>query len=122
MKNVLILDDDAAFIDTMKASIDTTQYTVVSAGNGEEGLKKLEDFKPDIILLDILMPKMDGIEFLKKLNEKYGEGKTPVLITSNSSSLEKISEGVSLGICGYVVKSNESLQSIVDIIDKTLVK
>ena len=120
MKNILILDDDAAFIDTMKASIDATRYAVAFAGNGEEGLERMKSFKPDIILLDIMMPKMDGIEFLKKVNEQYGEGKTPVLITSNVSSLEQISEGVALGIRGYVVKSNESLQGIVSIIDKTL--
>jgi len=120
MKNILILDDDETFVAMIKAAVDTARYTVVSAGNGEDGLKKIGDFKPDIILLDIMMPKMNGIEFLKKLNETYGEGKTPVLITSNISSLEQISEGVSLGIRGYVVKSNESLQSIINIIDKTL--
>lgn len=120
MKNVLILDDDAAFVQTLTASLDASLYTTASAGDGEEGLEKMKTFKPDIILLDIKMPKMDGMEFLKKVNEQYGMGKTPVVITSNLSSLEHISEGMALGIRGYVVKSDESLQSIVSIIDKEL--
>ena len=80
----------------------------------------MEESKPDLILLDIMMPKMDGIEFLKQVNKRYGEGKTAVLITSNVSSLEQISEGVSLGIRGYFVKSNESLQGIAGIIERAL--
>lgn len=122
MKNVLIVDDDAGFIQMMTETLDVSRYTVTSASNGEEGLEKMKLFKPDIILLDIMMPKMSGMEFLKKVNATYGEGKTHVLITSNISSLEQISEGVALGICGYVVKSNESLQSIIAIMDKVLAK
>ena len=120
MKNILVLDDDKAFIETVKATLDESRYKMTSAGNGKEGLKCLETLKPDLILLDIKMPEMDGIEFLKAMNEKYGEGKIPVLITSNSESLDKISEGVSLGIIGYIVKSNESLQSIVAAIEKSV--
>lgn len=117
MKKVLVIDDDMTFVTLMKASLDPSKYTVTSAGNGEEGLKQIEESKPDLILLDVMMPKMDGIEFLTQMNEKYGSGSIPVLITSNISSMEKISEGISLGIRGYFVKSNESLQGISEIID-----
>jgi CheY-like chemotaxis protein len=120
MKHVLVIDDDKVFIETMKACIDTGKYTFASAGDGLEGLKRVEEKKPDAILLDIKMPRMDGIEFLKQLNEKYGEGKIPILITSNSSSMDTISEGVALGIRGYVVKANESLQGICNSIDTLL--
>lgn len=117
MKKVLVIDDDMTFIAMIKAALDPMRYTVTSAGNGEEGLERVKESKPDLILLDVMMPKMDGMAFLKKLNETYGEGKTPVLITSNISTLDTISEGVSLGIRGYFIKSNESLQGIVGIID-----
>jgi DNA-binding NarL/FixJ family response regulator len=66
------------------------------------------------------MPKMNGIDFLRKVNEIYGQGKTPVIITSNIASLEQISEGVSLGIRGYIVKSNESLHGIVSAVEGIL--
>jgi DNA-binding response OmpR family regulator len=117
MKKVLVIDDDITFVASIKATLDTEKYTVESAANGEEGLTKVDEFKPDLILLDIVMPKIDGMEFLRALNEKYGAGKVPVLITSNVSTLDKISEGVELGVRGYFIKSNESLQGIAGIID-----
>ena len=120
MKKILIVDDDASFIEALKASLDPKKFITVSAADGEEGLKRMEESKPDLILLDIKMPKLGGMEFLKRVNEKYGEGKTAVLITSNLSGLEQISEGMELGIRGYFVKSNESLKGITDMIDRVL--
>jgi len=117
MKKILVIDDDMTFVATIKASLDPAKYSVTSAGNGVEGLERMEESKPDLILLDIMMPKMDGMEFLKEMNKKYGEGKTLVLITSNVSTLDKISEGVALGVRGYFIKSNESLNGIIGIID-----
>lgn len=108
------------FVAMIKASTDPKKYVVESAGNGEEGLERIKESIPDLILLDIRMPKMDGIEFLKEMNEKFGKEKIPVLITSNVSSLDKISEGVSLGVRGYFIKSDESLQGIMGIIEQTL--
>ena len=120
MKHILIIDDDTTFIETMKACIDMDKYTVASANDGLEGLSAVEKMMPDVILLDVQMPRMTGIEFLKQINTKYGEGKIPVLITSNSSSIDTISEGVALGIRGYVVKANESLQGICNSIEALL--
>ena len=120
MKHLLIIDDDATFKETLKACIDTGKYTYALAADGIEGLKSVEEERPDLILLDVMMPNMDGIAFLKELNKKYGEGVIPVLITSNSSSMDTISEGVTLGIRGYVVKANESLQGICNSIDHVL--
>jgi len=73
----------------------------------------IEQFSPDAILLDINMPKMNGIEVLKKLNTK----KVPVIITSNLSSSQTISEGVALGVRGYIVKSDESASTIANAIE-----
>src|SRR3989344_1958167 len=117
MKKILVIDDDLTFVAMIKAALDPKAYTISSAANGEEGLSAMEESTPDLILLDVMMPKMDGIEFLKQMNKKYGEGKAPVLITSNISSMDKISEGVALGIKGYFVKSDESLQGIMGMID-----
>ncbi len=117
MKKILVLDDDATFVATIKAAIDPKAYTVESEGDGARGLAHIAESKPDLILLDINMPKMDGIEFLKEMNAKYGSSAIPVLVTSNVSSLDTISDGISLGVRGYFIKSNESLQGIVRIID-----
>jgi len=120
MKKVLIIDDDLVFKDLMKAGLDPAEYDVLLASNGQEGLAKMSESKPDVILLDIKMPGMNGLDFLKEINQKYGEGKTPILITSNISSMETVSEGVALGIRGFIVKSDESVQGIVEMMERAL--
>lgn len=120
MKKILIVDDDddddALFAKIISDTLPKGKYKVAMAENGEEGLRKMESEKPDLILLDILMPKMDGIEFLKILQSRKpqnkGELPVPVIIISNLSNINKISEGVALGVQGYIVKSDESLQNI----------
>ena len=97
----------------MSAKLELLTYQVITASDGEEGLTKAISEKPDLILLDIMMPKLDGIGFLKKLNEKADMPKIPILITSNLSAIDKISEGVSLGVKGYIIKSDETLDTIV---------
>lgn len=114
MKKVLIIDDDATFQKTMTEALKVIPLDVVSAFDGAEGLTRALAEKPDLILLDVKMPKLGGLDFLKQLQEKSGGSQPiPVLITSNISSAENISEGVALGIKGYIVKSDESLDTIV---------
>lgn len=113
MKKILVVDDEAYFAKTIEAALDSKKYKVITAGDGEEGLKMIEKESPDAVLLDINMPKMNGIEVLKKLDTK----KVPVIITSNLSSKQTISEGVALGVRGYIIKSNESASTIASTID-----
>ena len=122
MKKILVVDDNVFFSKTISDSLPKDKYTVVTAEDGEEGLKKLQSEKPDLILLDILMPKIDGIEFLKILQSKRKKNQrelpVPIIITSNLSNMNKISEGVALGVKGYIVKSDENLQSIANSIEQ----
>ena len=113
MKKILIVDDDMTFQKTMSTKLQLLTYEVTSAVDGEEGLSKVNSEKPDLILLDMKMPKLDGIGFLKKLQERNDIPKIPVLITSNLSSIERISEGVAFGVRGYIIKSDETLDTIV---------
>lgn len=121
MKKILIIDDDETFLKAISAELQLLNYKTVLAFDGEEGLAKITSEKPDLILLDIRMPKLDGIGFLKKfqLNKKESE-KIPVLITSNLSTIDKISEGVALGVRGYIVKSDESLNTIIQNVETVL--
>lgn len=124
MKKILIVDDNVFFAKTVSNFLPPDKYEVVTAEDGEEGLKKLQSEKPDLVLLDILMPKIDGIEFLKILQSKRikdkGEFPVPIVITSNLSNINKISEGVALGVKGYIVKSDENLQNIASSIEQVL--
>src|SRR3989344_223918 len=111
-KNILVIDDDKNFVAIVREALDPALYKVQSAGDGETGLELMKTFVPNLILLDIQMPRMGGIEFLTQLKKTYGDKAVPVIITTNDSSLETISESVQLGVRSYIVKSNESLEGI----------
>lgn len=121
MKKILVIDDDSIFAQNISKAL-SEKYNVLTSEDGEDGLKKALEENPDAILLDIMMPKMNGLELLKQLNEKHGKGKVPVFITSNMSSMRKISEGLELGIAGYIIKSDETIETIIDTIENTLAK
>jgi DNA-binding response OmpR family regulator len=120
MKKILVIDDDQFFSKTLEAALPAGKYTLFSAEDGEMGLEKLKTEKPDLIILDLMMPKLDGTAFLKKLQEDKDLPKVPVLVSSNLSSVKKISDVMSMGAVGYVIKSDESLQSIVQDIERVL--
>ncbi len=124
VKKILIIDDDKIFSKVLKdafASTGNEDYVVVVAHDGEEGFEKAKEEKPDLIILDLMMPKVGGIDFLKKMKMQEGVQNTPVIISSQISDIEKISEGMELGIKGYIVKADYSLESIIkqvkDILD-----
>ena len=112
-KKILIVDDDMTFQKVMSDKLKSLNYEITSAMDGEEGLKMALEGKPDLVLLDIKMPKLDGIDFLKALKAKKDVDPISVLITSNLGTVEQISEGIALGVKGYIIKSNESLDTIV---------
>lgn len=120
MKKILVIDDDQFFAKTLEAALPKDKYVLVSAEDGEEGLEKLRSENPDLIILDLMMPKLDGTAFLKKLQESEDLPKVPVLVSSNLSSVKKISDVMTMGAVGYVIKSDESLQSIVQDIERVL--
>ncbi|MCX6752375.1 MAG: response regulator [Candidatus Nomurabacteria bacterium] len=124
MKKILIIDDDDVFVKTLTDSLPKEKYAVVRAYNGEEGLEKIEKEKPDLMILDLIMPKMGGLDFLKALKKKQGPQNIPILISSQLSKMKDISEGVVLGmgvgVKGYVVKASESMDMIIKTIDRTI--
>ena len=122
MKKVLVIDDDEVFLKTVKNSLGTKNYKVIVAKDGKEGLQITKKEKPDLILLDILMPNIGGMDFLKLIKEDKTLSLIPVLIVSNFSSMNYIDEGIKLGARGYIIKSDESLKTIIDTIESILGK
>ncbi len=123
LKKILIIDDDKIFSKVLKdafTSIADNDYIVVIAHDGEEGFEKAKEEKPDLIILDLMMPKVGGIDFLKKMKEHDGAISIPILISSQISDIEKISEGIELGIKGYIVKADYSLESIIKQVEDIL--
>lgn len=114
MKKILIIDDDQVFTKLLGDILTAEKFSVAEASNGHDGLIAFEKEKPDLVVLDMRMPALDGIGFLKELREKnHNKTPVPVLIASNLSSIEQVSEGVSLGVKGYVAKSEETVEAIV---------
>jgi DNA-binding response OmpR family regulator len=82
MKTVLIVDDELDIVDAVKAILEEERYKVVTCGNGREALKCLEDSKPDLAILDIMMPVMNGYETLKAIRQQPAFEQLPILIMS----------------------------------------
>lgn len=118
MRKILVIDDDQTFRELISSGVDKAQYEVTTAGDGVAGLEEVGKGMPDLILLDIMMPRMNGVEFLEKMKETHSDAKIPVIITSNDSSLDTISRGAELGVRGYIVKSNESMKTILASIER----
>lgn len=118
MKKILIIEDDYFLVEACKTKFENAGYTVESAQNGEEGLEKISDYKPDLILLDLLMPIMDGFEVLKKLKQDDNTKDIPVMMITNLWQEDDRDQALALGATDYVVKSNIALNELVQKVDK----
>lgn len=108
-KRILLVEDDRFLRRACEASLRQRGYEVIAASDGEEGLRLARTDPPDLILLDLLMPKMPGIDMLRALRADDRLRFVPVLILSNSSREEDREQSRALGVRGYFVKANLSL-------------
>jgi DNA-binding response OmpR family regulator len=111
-KRILIVEDDRFLRRACQARLEQQGYTILTASDGEEGLRVARAEAPDLILLDLLMPKLSGAEMLRILRAEDGTRTIPVLVLSNSSRREDVDHIRGLGISGYFVKANLSLQDL----------
>lgn len=113
MAKILLIDDDALLVRMYQKKLTDDGYEVSTAPNGLEGLELLRKEKPDLILLDILMPKMNGYETLKRIKEEKNWEKIPVLMLTslddNPKDREKLKE---FGVKDYIVKSEITLPQL----------
>lgn len=110
-KKVLVVDDELDFLEIVKTRLKANNYNVITAINGKEALEKIENEKPDVVLLDILMPGMDGISVLKRIRKKY---KTlPVFIVTAFSNKERFKIANNFNASGFIIKTDD-LQSEID--------
>ena len=103
MESILIVDDEKLNLKTLSALL-KREYIAILAKNGEQALSKAEKFQPDLILLDILMPEMDGFEVLKRLKANPDTSDIPVIILTGTTATDKEELGLNLGACDYVHK------------------
>jgi CheY-like chemotaxis protein len=116
MKNacVLLVEDDKFLRKACEVSLKKRGLTVLTATDGEDGLQQARTNIPDLILLDMLMPKLSGLETLEALKKDEKTRSIPVVILSNSSIDTKVQKATALGAVGYLVKASLSLQELGD--------
>ena len=109
---VLIVDDDAGLRGFVRASLELEGYTVREAANADEGLAALEEEPPDLILLDVMMPRVDGWEMLRRVQERHGVGAIPVLMFSGKIDETSAADATERGAQGFIGKPFDPQQLI----------
>ena len=113
MKKVLIVEDDKDFLWLLRQSFGNQKFSVIFAEDGEQGLEMAEKEKPDLMVIDIMLPKMSGIDMAKKVKEKGI--KTMMIFLTNLKDPEHVSKALeAAGESDYIVKADVRLESIVD--------
>ena len=102
---VLLVEDDAALAQMYRVKLERDGYTVHVAGDGEEALAWIAGQIPDLVFLDVRLPRMDGLTFLERLRADARTKNVPVVIVSNYSEEELVSRGLQLGALEYLIKS-----------------
>lgn len=119
-KKILIVDDEPVLADLLRAKLSQKGFNVIEAHDGEEGLSMALKEHPDFILLDVVMPKVDGLAMLKALREDDWGSKAPVLILSNLNTTEAIKNSKLIGVSDYLVKIDYTLEELAEIVKKKL--
>ncbi|MFH1209066.1 MAG: response regulator [Candidatus Omnitrophota bacterium] len=117
MKKILIIDDDEDYTKMLGLQLESKGYEIVVSNDGEEGFEKALNEKPNLILLDIKMPAMDGFTFVRRLKTNEVVKRTPVVILTGYETMRDLFRFE--GIAGYFVKGNDKavlLKSIADIL------
>lgn len=119
-KTILIVEDEKDLLELLSDKFLSSGFQVIGVQNGEEGIGQAITNQPDLILLDIILPKMDGLTMLKQLRQdSWGKG-VPVIVLSNLSDQKKISEAIQIGVYDFLIKSNVKLADIVNQVREVL--
>ncbi len=113
MQTILIVEDEPTLQKALRIALEQEGYEVKSALEGEAGLKLAKESKPNLILLDLILPKIDGFEILTELKKDESTKEIPVIILTNLESSQDIEKALVLGAKTYLVKANYDLKDII---------
>ena len=113
-KKVLLIEDDKFLCDLMIRKLKDEDFEVFVAMDGEEGLRSAIENKPDLILLDLILPAMDGFEVLERIRQNELIAEMPVIILSNLWEKDDVERAMKLGAKDYLIKAHFTLNEIVD--------
>jgi len=119
-KKILSIEDEERLQNMFKKLFEEEGYEFFSAYDGETGLKMAEEKKPDLILLDLVLPKKDGFETLKEIKSNHCLASVPVIVLTNLETARDVEKAISLGAHTYLVKTNYSLSEVVQKAEEAL--
>lgn len=112
MPKILIVEDDAALQKTLQEFLIGEGFEVVCAADGEEGVRIAQKENPDLILLDIILPKKDGYEVIKEIKGGETTKKIPVVLLTNLGGIHDVEKALELGATTYLIKSDYKLEEV----------
>ncbi len=119
-KKIVVVEDDRILLKALNVELLSNGFEIFSASDGEAGLKLVQKELPDLVLLDLVMPKMHGFEVLKAIREGQKTKKIPVIILSNLGQEKDLEEGMKLGATDYYPKAATDLGSLSKKIEEVL--
>ncbi len=111
---ILIVEDDKFVRELIFQKLTEEKFDVAAAKDGEEGVEKVKSIKPDLILLDLILPGIDGFEVISKVRENKETGSIPIIILSNLGEKGDVDRGIKLGANDYMIKAHFTPKEIVE--------
>ena len=122
MEKILLIEDDKFLRELIIQKLGKEGYDVVEAAEGEAGVVKMAEEKPDLVLLDLILPGIDGFEVLRRIKENVEIASVPVIILSNLGQRDDVEKGMELGAVDYLIKAHFTPGEIVEKIKAILAK
>lgn len=119
-KKILVVEDDRSLQNALVEVLGQEGFATVSALDGEEALAKVSSEKPDLVLLDIILPKKDGYEVLAEMKKNAATKDVPVFILTNLEEVDNVQKALDLGATTFMIKSDFSLKDVVQKVRESL--
>ncbi len=119
-KKILFIEDEQALQKTLGEILRKEGYEVINALNGEIGLRLVKTEKPDLILLDLILPAVDGFEILKQVKNNPQTKKIPVVVLTNLDKMEDVEKALQAGATNYLLKTDYGLNELIEKIKKII--
>ncbi|QQG47359.1 MAG: response regulator [Candidatus Woesebacteria bacterium] len=120
MKKILVVEDDKFLANAYRVKLTKAQFETRLASDGNEALSALDEFNPDLVILDLMMPVKDGFSVLSEMRKSDKWKSTPIIVSSNLGQKEDIDRALGLGANDYVVKSDLSMAELLEKVNKLI--
>jgi len=118
---ILVVDDDRVIQQLLKVNLELEGYAIDVAEDGEEALEQFDELRPNLVLLDIMMPKLDGWEVCRRLKQGVDSAEVPIVLLSARAQEADVQRGIELGVAAYVTKPFDPIQ-LLDLVADILTK